>query len=42
VDLKKTRHFYPLLVGLGLEQVDEMDVEDIAQRLEGDNTDGTE
>jgi hypothetical protein len=25
-----------------LEQVDEMDVEDIAQRLEGDNTDGTE
>ncbi|EMA26848.1 hypothetical protein [Haloarcula marismortui] len=42
VDLKKTRHFYPLLVELGLEQVDEMDVEDIAQRLEGHNTDGTE
>ncbi|RLM52950.1 hypothetical protein DVK07_21460, partial [Halorubrum sp. Atlit-26R] len=42
VDLKKTRHFYPLLVELGLEQVDEMDVEDITQRLEGHNTDGIE
>jgi hypothetical protein len=34
VNLKKTRHFYPLLVELGLERIDEMDVEDIADRLD--------
>jgi hypothetical protein len=35
IDLKKTRHFYPLLVELGLERVEEMDVTEVTERLEG-------
>jgi hypothetical protein len=35
VDLKKTRHFYPLIVELGLEHLEEMDLTEITERLEG-------
>lgn len=34
VDLKKTRHFYPLLVELGLEQLEEMEITEVTERLE--------
>jgi len=34
IDLKKTRHFYPLLVELGLERLEEMDVTEVTERLE--------
>ncbi|MFB6201127.1 MAG: hypothetical protein ABEI98_03865 [Halorhabdus sp.] len=34
VDLKKTRHFYPLLVELGLERLEKMDVTEVTERLE--------
>ncbi|WP_435130303.1 hypothetical protein [Halobaculum sp. D14] len=34
VDLKKTRHFYPLLVELGLERLAEMDTTEVTERLE--------
>jgi hypothetical protein len=34
VDLKKTRHFYPLVVRLGLEQLEEMDVTEVTEQLE--------
>jgi len=34
VDLKKTRHFYPLIVELGLEQLEEMDITEVTERLE--------
>lgn len=34
IDLKKTRHFYPLLVELGLEHLEEMDVTEVTERLE--------
>jgi hypothetical protein len=34
VDLKKTRHFYPLLVQLGLERLEEMDVTEVTEQLE--------
>jgi len=37
VDLKKTRHFYPLIVELGLEQLESMEVTEITERLEGDD-----
>jgi len=33
IDLQKTRHFYPLLIKLGLEQVDKMEPEDVADQL---------
>jgi len=42
VDLKKTRHFYPLLVELGLERVEDMDIEAIVDRLEGHSPDEAE
>lgn len=32
--LQKGRHFYPLLVQLGLERVDGMDVDEVKERLE--------
>jgi hypothetical protein len=35
VDLKKTRHFYPLIVEFGLERLEEMDVTEVTERLEG-------
>jgi hypothetical protein len=35
VDLKKTRHFYPLIVELGLERLEGMDVTEVTERLEG-------
>lgn len=34
VDLKKTRHFYPLLVELGLERLEEMEATEVTERLE--------
>ena len=34
IQLKKTRHFYPLIVELGLERMEEMDVTEIQERLE--------
>lgn len=34
VDLKKTRHFYPLIVELGLERLEAMEVTEITERLE--------
>jgi len=34
VDLKKTRHFYPLLVELGLERLEEMEVQEVTDQLE--------
>ncbi|MDS0300868.1 hypothetical protein NDI76_19135 [Halogeometricum sp. S1BR25-6] len=33
---EKNRHFYPLVVSLGLEAVDELDAEDVRSRLEED------
>lgn len=35
IDLKKTRHFYPMLVQLGLERLEEMEVTEVTERLEG-------
>ena len=35
IDLKKTRHFYPLLVELGLDALEGMDVTEVTERLEG-------
>jgi hypothetical protein len=34
IDLKKTRHYYPLLVELGLDRLEEMDVTEVTERLE--------
>ena len=34
VELQKTRHFYPLIVELGLERLEEMDVTEITDQLE--------
>ena len=33
VSIKKTRHYYPLVVELGLEQLDEMDSSEIEDRI---------
>jgi len=38
IDLKKTRHFYPLLVELGLERLEQMDVTEVTERLEGEDS----
>lgn len=38
IDLKKTRHFYPLLVELGLNRLEEMDVTEVTERLEGEDS----
>ncbi|MFC7059831.1 hypothetical protein [Halovenus salina] len=35
VNLKKTRHFYPLIVALGLERLEEMESTEITEYLEG-------
>lgn len=34
IDLKKTRHYYPLLVELGLDRLEEMDITEVTERLE--------
>ena len=34
LQLKKTRHFYPLVVALGLEQLERMESSEITERLE--------
>jgi len=34
IDLKKTRHFYPLIVELGLERLEELEVTEITERLQ--------
>jgi len=34
INLKKTRHFYPLLVELGLEQLESMDTTEVTERLD--------
>jgi len=34
LQLKKTRHFYPLVVALGLEQLERMEVSEVTERLE--------
>ena len=34
LELQKTRHFYPLIVELGLERLEEMDVTEITDQLE--------
>ena len=34
LELQKTRHFYPLIVELGLERLEEMDVTEITDKLE--------
>lgn len=34
IDLKKTRHFYPLLVELGLERLEELEVTEVTEQLE--------
>jgi DNA polymerase elongation subunit (family B) len=38
VNLKKTRHFYPLIVELGLERLAGMDVTEVTERLEGEDS----
>ncbi|EMA31904.1 hypothetical protein [Haloarcula japonica] len=38
VNLKKTRHFYPLIVELGLGRLEEMDVTEVTERLEGEDS----
>lgn len=34
IDIKKTRHYYPFIAELGLEQLKEMDNEDIKECVE--------
>ncbi len=34
LELQKTRHFYPLIVELGLERLEEMDVTEVTDQLE--------
>ena len=34
INLKKTRHFYPLLVELGLERLESMDITEVTEQLE--------
>lgn len=36
IALKKTRHFYPLIVTLGLERLGNMDVTEIIERIESE------
>jgi len=38
VNLKKTRHFYPLIVELGLERLAEMDVTEVTERLDDEDS----
>lgn len=34
INLKKTRHFYPLIVKLGLERLEELEVTEVTEKLE--------
>jgi len=34
IDLKKTRHFYPVLVKLGLKELENMDITEVTELLE--------
>ena len=34
LSIKKTRHYYPLIVTLGLEQLDDLDSKEVKERLE--------
>jgi hypothetical protein len=34
IDLKKTRHFYPLIVELGIERLEEMERTEVTEQLE--------
>ena len=34
IDLKKTRHFYPLIVELGLERLEELEVTEVTEYLQ--------
>ena len=34
LQLKKTRHFYPLVVALGLEQLERMEVSEVTEQIE--------
>lgn len=38
VDLKKTRHFYPLIVELGLERLEGMEVTEVTEQLEREDS----
>jgi hypothetical protein len=38
LDLKKTRHFYPLIVRLGLERLESMDITEVQEELEGEDS----
>lgn len=38
VDLKKTRHFYPLIVELGLERLEGMEVTEVTEQLESEDS----
>lgn len=38
VDLQKTRHFYPLIVELGLERLEGMDITEVTEQLEDDDS----
>lgn len=35
VSIQKTRHYYPLIVELGLERLDELEPEEVKERVEG-------
>lgn len=35
LNLKKTRHFYPLIVELGLERLEELEITEVTEKLEG-------
>ncbi|WP_153952921.1 hypothetical protein [Halosegnis longus] len=37
LDLEKNRHLRPLVILLGIEQLEEMDIEDVIDRLESDD-----
>lgn len=34
ISIKKTRHYYPLVVELGLERIDELESDEIKDRIE--------
>lgn len=38
VNLKKTRHFYPLIVELGLERLEGMEVTEVTEQLESEDS----
>lgn len=38
VDLKKTRHFYPLIVELGLERLEGMEATEVTEQLESEDS----